>query len=40
MADYYDARSDTWQEGDAGALFQDRQEAVEAVLSQLDDLML
>lgn len=40
MAAYYDARSEGWQEGEAGALFQERQEAVEAVLSQLEELML
>jgi hypothetical protein len=40
MQTYYDARSEAWQESDAGAQFVDRQEAVEAVLGQLEDLTL
>ena len=40
MASYYDERSESWQEGEKGTEFVERQEAVEAVLSQLDDLML
>lgn len=40
MQTYYDDRSEAWQEGDAGTLFQERQEAVEAILNQLDDLTL
>ncbi len=39
MATYYDERSESWQEGEKGSAFVERQEAVEAVLSQLDDLM-
>lgn len=37
MACYYDARSETWQESDAGAQFLERQEGVEAILSAFDD---
>ena len=40
MQSYYDARSDAWQEGEAGEQFVERQEAVEAVLSALEDLTL
>ena len=40
MAAYYEDRSDVWQDSDNGALFQERQEAVEAVLSQLEELTL
>jgi hypothetical protein len=40
MASYYDARSEVWQEGDAGMLFQERQEAVEALLSQWEEVTL
>ena len=40
MASYYDERSEVWQEGEKGAAFVERQGAVEAVLSQLDELML
>lgn len=40
MAAYFDARSEVWQEGDVGAQFQERQEAVEAVLSALEEVTL
>lgn len=40
MAAYYDDRSEVWQEGDAGVLFQERQEEVEALLSQWEELTL
>jgi len=40
MQAYCDARSEAWQESDAGARFLDRQEAVEAVLGQLEDLTI
>ena len=38
MAAYYAGRSEQWQEGEAGVEFVERQEAVEAVLSALEDL--
>ena len=34
MSAYYEARSETWQEGEAGAEFVERQEALEAVVGQ------
>ena len=37
MSCYYDARSETWQESDAGAQFVERQEGVEAILSAFDE---
>ena len=40
MSAYYDARSEAWQEGDVGVQFQERQEAVEAVLSAFEELTL
>ncbi len=40
MASYYEERSETWQESDAGEAFVARQEGVEAVLSQLDELLV
>ena len=40
MSDYYDARSDAWQDGEQGDQFAERQEAVEAVLSHLAELSL
>jgi hypothetical protein len=40
MVAYYDARSDVWQEGDVGAQFLERQEAVEAILSAFEELTL
>lgn len=39
MQSYYDDRSEVWQEGEKGAGFVERQEEVEAVLNQLDDLI-
>ncbi|MCW3054856.1 MAG: hypothetical protein JWN14_4026 [Chthonomonadales bacterium] len=38
MAAYYDARSEAWQQSDSGTEFQERQEAVEAVLAGLTEL--
>jgi hypothetical protein len=40
MSDYYEARSEAWQEGEQGEQFAERQEVVEAVLSQLAELTL
>jgi hypothetical protein len=40
MAYYYGDRSESWQEGEAGTEFVQRQEAVEAVLNALEDLTL
>lgn len=40
MAAYYEERSEAWQEGEAGALFVERQEAVEALLSQWEEVTL
>jgi hypothetical protein len=38
MQDYFEARSETWQDGEAGVLFAERQEAIAEVLSQLEEL--
>jgi hypothetical protein len=38
MQTYYDARSETWQEGDRAALLTDHLEALDQVLADLDDL--
>ena len=38
MQSYYTDRSEAWQEGEQGEAFVERQECVEAVLSQLDEL--
>jgi hypothetical protein len=38
MAAYYEERSESWQEGEAGVEFVERQEAVEAVMSALEEL--
>jgi len=40
MQSYYDDRSETWQESDAGAEFAERQEGVATVLGQLDELAM
>lgn len=40
MADYYEARSETWQESERGDAFRERQEALEALLSELETLTL
>ena len=40
MSAYYEARSDVWQEGEAAERFLERQEAVEAAVSQLEELTL
>jgi len=38
MQQYYDDRSETWQESDRGEAFGERLEAIEEVCSQMDDL--
>jgi len=38
MAAYYDERSECWQEGDAGVEHAERQEALESVLSELQQV--
>jgi hypothetical protein len=38
MQPYYDARSETWQEGERAALLTDHLEALDQVLADLDDL--
>ena len=38
MQDYYEARSATWQESERGACFQERLEAVQEVLTQVEEL--
>ena len=38
MQEYYDERSETWQEDDRGAEFQERIDAVERVLDALAEL--
>jgi hypothetical protein len=38
MATYYAQRSESWQEGEAGVEFAERQEAVAVVLSGLEEL--
>ena len=40
MGDYYDSRSEVWQESDKGVVFAERQEEFEAVLSQLEALTI
>ena len=40
MADYYDERSETWQEGDPGQEFTERQEAFDELVSMLEDFSL
>jgi hypothetical protein len=40
MASYYEERSEAWQDSEAGETFVARQEGVEAVLSQLDELLV
>lgn len=39
MQDYFDDRSESWQESDRGAEYQERMEAAEAVLESLGDLI-
>jgi len=36
MQEYFDDRSETWQEGEKGAAFQERLDAMESVLDELD----
>ena len=38
MSNYYDQRSESWQEGDGGAAHQERIEALETVLDALEQL--
>lgn len=38
MSDYYNARSEVWQEGESGEQFAERQEMLETVLSHLAEL--
>ncbi len=40
MENYYDERSESWQEGDAGTLFDEHQQALESTLTQLDEVAL
>lgn len=40
MADYYDDRSETWQDGEAGQAFTERQDALEALLSEVEAFTL
>ncbi len=40
MQAYYDARSDVWQESERAETFAERQEQIEAVRSQLVDVLL
>jgi len=37
MRDYYDARTETWQESERGAQFQERLDALEELLSQFEE---
>ncbi len=38
MEAYRDERSDTWQESERGASFQERMEALESIIAELDEL--
>jgi hypothetical protein len=38
MQDYFDQRSENWQEGDKGLAVQDRLEALEEILGLVDEL--
>ena len=40
MAAYFEQRSESWQEGEAGVDFAERQEAVEAVMNALEELTI
>lgn len=40
MQTYYEERSETWQEGEAGERFVERQESVETLLDQFAELLL
>ena len=40
MTAYYEGRSETWQESDAGVEFLGQQDEVSAVVSQIDELTL
>jgi hypothetical protein len=40
MSAYYNERSETWQEGDAGTEHAGRQEALESVLSDLQQILI
>ena len=39
MQDYYEARSETWQEQERGEAFQERMVAIETLLSELETLL-
>ena len=40
MASYYDERSEGWQESDAGSEHTERLEALESVLSELQQILI
>ena len=40
MRDYHDARSESWQDSENGEQFAKRQDSVEVILSQLEELTL
>ena len=40
MQHYYDERTETWQESERGAQFQERLDAIEELLSQFEQVML
>jgi hypothetical protein len=40
MAAYYEERSEGWQEGDAGSEHAERQEALESILSELQQILI
>jgi hypothetical protein len=40
MRDYYDARTETWQESERGEQFQERLDAIEELLSQFEQISL
>jgi hypothetical protein len=40
MEAYYEERSECWQEGGAGAEHADRQEALESILSELQQMLI
>ena len=40
MRDYYDERTETWQESERGEQFQERLDALEELLSQFEQISL
>jgi len=38
MQEYFDERSESWQEGEKGAEFQERIDALDSILEELSDL--